>query len=1217
MSIVTCYTKTMKTNFLARVFFYSLSLILSLILMPSLAIAQAVTQPTETNPPASASASASAPAPAPVVTTTAPSSSSASAPADDDIVQLSAFTVTSSADKGYIAQNTLAGSRLKTSLMDVAAPTSVFTEQFLQDLQINNTDDLIPYMLSAENIDDYENAMAQNAITDDTRALKFRGLPGGTVTVNFFLTNLRFDSFSIERVEQSRGPNAILFGVGSPGGLINVTTKRADTHKMRTQIFASASSYNGRRIGFDFNTPLGYQFHNKVAIRIAAVRDNTDTWRDFEYNNNKRYFGTVKWQIGPKTELNIEGETGALDKASKRTYIAYDGISRWQNAVTRNGLTGNARFFDNLLNSVGGTAYVPPGIGTGPNGFSNVTTQGWNAASSALAVANRANFDQYGLRFQFGGGITGAANPGNGYPVYNFSDGNYYNMSGQLAAGMLVSPENLNIALTPGATGIGDLGKSTIIYGPGFWQKTDYSRITATFNHQFGQHLSLEAAAFRLTSHRDVMDLNSSSNLFLNIDIDPTFPNGAPNPNVGRPYFDSTPQRSLTSADNKAARVSLAYDNDYGKWGHHRLAGVVQVYQNLSDLRRYHEGILNNPYTGNAAAPTPNNSANALTYRTYLGLPVGDPADHNWTLDGAPIVMNDWRRLAINNPVTIIGNDNPNAPTNALGRGGASGLAPAYLTWIPYGYTANLDNTTDDSSSTSAVGPKKTTGTQTILVLQSDFWQRRINTIIGYSLESINYRTANAGYVTQLDHYDPNYANNYDWLNPDYPLNPGQRFTAHNASFSLVYHATPWLALTYNFGQNVALPYTDGRILGTLPDQAKGRTQDIGVKLSLLQGRLFLSAVYFDTKVTNDYGNIGIKNGDYNPIWNAVISQAVDANGFTGHAPRVDNATGQILISTDPGYNDPAASSPYVNHYGGGLNTNVNYGTGYPGVTNNGTLFNSRSRGVELELVANLTDNLRIFANFNQSQVTRSDIGAAMIDYINTWHRTWTDNAPMLLNPTLGGPAAVASTVGELVRVIDQKTIIGYLAQEGETPPGQSLRKANIRFAYDFSTGPLRGFTLLGGVRYQGPLILAYTVATDGPPNNVTDIAPNYNPVDANGNIIAFNEDINPVTHKSYGFVNVTRDAAGNVISTTPMQVSGKRKVDGPDNYFLDLGAAYKFKWAFFGLRSTMWTVQLNVKNVFNNSDVIPIQVSALSGQMTSYRINDPISWVLSMRVNF
>ena len=1194
----------MKTHSLARllahVYIYGLSLMLSLMLMPSLAVAQAVTQSTEANPPASAPVSASAASPA------------APAAEDDDVVQLSAFTVTSSKDKGYMAENTLAGSRLKTNLMDVAAPTSVFTEQFMQDLQINNTDDLIPYMLSAENIDDFENAMAQNAVTDDTRALKFRGLPGGTVTVNFFLTNLRFDSFSIERVEQSRGPNAILFGVGSPGGLINVTTKRADTRKMRTQIFAAASSYNGRRVGFDFNTPLGAQFHNKVAIRVAAVRDNTDTWRDFEYNNNKRYFATLKWQIGPKTELNIEGETGALDKATKRTYIAYDGISRWLNANTRNGLTGNARFFDNLLNTVNGSAYVPPGIGTGPNGYSNVTTQGWGLNSATLATANRANFDQYGIRFQFGGGITGASNPGNGDPVYNFSDGNYYNMSGQLAAGMLVSPENLNIALTPGATGIGDLGKNTIVYGPGFWQKTNYSRLTATFNHQFGQHLSLEAAAFRLTSQRDVMDLNATS-LFLNIDIDPTLPNGAANPNVGRPYFDSTPQRATTRTDNKAARVSLAYDNDYGWLGHHRLAGVVQVYQNLSDTRKYQQGILNNPYTGSAALPAVNNSQNALSYRTYLGLPVGNPADHNWTLDGAPIVMNDWRRLTINNPVTIIGNDNPNAPNGSLGRGGASGLAPAYFAWIPYGYNANLDTTVDDSSSTSQVGPKKTTGTQTIAVLQSDFWQRRINTIIGYSLESINYRTANAGYVIPLDHPDPNYASNLDWLNPLYPLNSGQHFTAHNTSLSLVYHATDWLALTYNFGQNVALPYTSGRILGALPDQAKGRTQDFGVKLNLIQGRLFLNAIYFDTKVTNDYGTIGLKNTDYNPIWTAVITNPVDANGFTGRAPRVDNATGQILISTDPGYNDPTKSSPYVNRYGGGLNTNANYGGPNPSITNNGTVFNSRSRGWELELVANLTDNLRIFANFNQSQVTRTDIGAAMIDYINTWHRTWTDNAPMLLN----SPGAVASTVGEAERLIDLKTITTYLAQEGETPPGQSLRKANLRFAYDFNTGFLRGLTLLGGVRYEGPLILAYTVATDGPPDNVTDTAPNYNPVDPNGNIIAFNEDINPATHKSYGFVNVTYDAAGNVISTTPMQVSGKRKVKGPDNYFLDLGAAYKFKWSFFGLRSTMWTVQLNVKNIFNNNDVIPIQVSALSGQMTSYRINDPISWVLSMRVDF
>jgi outer membrane receptor protein involved in Fe transport len=1057
--------------------------------------------------------------------------------------------------------------------MDIATPTSVFTEQFLEDLAITNTDDLTAFMLSAENIDDYENAVAQSGVTNDARTLKIRGLPGGTTTVNFFLTDLRFDTFSLERIEQSRGPNSILFGIGSPGGIINVTTKRASTRRARTTLTAGASSYGGRRFSFDFNVPLGYQFKKKVALRLAAVRDNSDSWRNFEYNNNKRYFGTLKWQIGPRTEFNIEGETGSLDKATKRTYIANNSITRWLNGIAGNGLTGNARFFDNLLSPVAGGAYIPPNIGTGPDGFSNVTAMGRGTSSGALASANRPVFAQYGIRVQAGGGIIGTATPANPYLVYNSSDNTIYNMSGQLAAGILSSPEGENIALAPGETDIGNLPRDTIIYGPGFWQKTDYSRVSATFTHQFGRHLNIELSAYRLTSRRDVMDVDPTSDLYLSVDIDPTLPDGTANPNVGRPYLDCTPQRTLSSTDNKAIRLSLAYDNDFGTWGHHRLAGVYQGYRNLRDLHRFRQVNVTVPWynANNITGPT-----NRLSYRTYLGTPAGDPADHNWTLNGAGIVMNDWRKMTNINSVPIIGNETPNAPASSLGRSSAD------FQWTEFGYSNLLGDVDSDEISTSATGKKKTDGSQSIGILQSDFWKRRVNALIGYSVESIDYSTQGAA----------------SSLEPVFRWSGEEKFTARYTSFSLVYHATSWLALTYNIGANTALPRTDGKVLNALPAQAKGRTQDFGVKLNLLKGRLFFNAVYFDTKVTDDYAGIGIKATNYNPMWNAMFNSGLpltDENGFVARIPKVD-ADGHILVSTDPGYD---TARPYENTASTTLNVK---GTPNPSLNNNGASFDSTASGFEFELIANLTENLRIFANYNQSTVVRSNIGRAMVDYINTWHRTWTDNAQMLLNPTSGAAATPAQTIGEMLRLLDRKLLTDYVAQESETPAGQSLKKGNIRVAYDFSTGPLRGFTLLGGVRYSGPMILAYTVNTDGPPTNLADLAPNYNPIDAGGNIITFDE---------------TRDPDGKSIGFANANLSGKRKAVGPDNWYLDLGLAYKFMFALPGLARTTWTLQLNVTNVLDNNDVIPIRVSPLSGQMVNYRINDPRQWRLSMRVNF
>jgi len=71
---------------------------------------------------------------APLVAQTTPPAATPAAPAGDQIIELSPFTVDASKDKGFRAENTLAGSRLNTPLRDTAAPVSVFTEEFLEDL---------------------------------------------------------------------------------------------------------------------------------------------------------------------------------------------------------------------------------------------------------------------------------------------------------------------------------------------------------------------------------------------------------------------------------------------------------------------------------------------------------------------------------------------------------------------------------------------------------------------------------------------------------------------------------------------------------------------------------------------------------------------------------------------------------------------------------------------------------------------------------------------------------------------------------------------------------------------------------------------------------------------------------------------------------------------------------------------------------------------------
>ena len=245
----------------------------------------------------------------------------APAPVREEITVLSPFTVSSTGDRGYQPQSTLGGSRLRTDLKDVAAPTTGFTEQFLSDVAITNTDDLPRYMLSTEYDWGEDSGPGQNFLKDSsTRSVRMRGLPGGTISINFFKSDFPTDTFNTERIDQSRGPNSVLFGIGSPGGIINATTKRAQLGKNAISAAVQGRSEGGLRKEADFNQTLG----GKLAVRVAGVQDHRGSWRNYEFNDSDRYFITGKWRLAQKTELNLDAEKSAITKQTKRSITAYD-----------------------------------------------------------------------------------------------------------------------------------------------------------------------------------------------------------------------------------------------------------------------------------------------------------------------------------------------------------------------------------------------------------------------------------------------------------------------------------------------------------------------------------------------------------------------------------------------------------------------------------------------------------------------------------------------------------------------------------------------------------------------------------------------------------------------------------------------------------------------------------------------------------------------------
>lgn len=101
-------------------------------------------------------------------------------PTKEETIKLSPFEVSAENDNGYAASGTLAGTRLRTDLRDVAASISVINKQFMDDLGVNTLDGLLIYTLGTEAAGmggNYSNHGLDGNFTDIISGL--RGAQGG------------------------------------------------------------------------------------------------------------------------------------------------------------------------------------------------------------------------------------------------------------------------------------------------------------------------------------------------------------------------------------------------------------------------------------------------------------------------------------------------------------------------------------------------------------------------------------------------------------------------------------------------------------------------------------------------------------------------------------------------------------------------------------------------------------------------------------------------------------------------------------------------------------------------------------------------------------------------------------------------------------------------------------------------------------------------------
>ena len=186
-------------------------------------------------------------------TSAVPAARPVSAVPGEDAVRLSPFEVNTDRDTGFAATSSLAGGRLASDLRDTPVAYSVVTRDFLDALNLTDLQAAAEWTTSSTVAVDN----GQQNFFFSPIQYTVRGAGAGRPQRNFFPQFNNGDSYNLERYDFGRGPNAVLFGNGSLGGISSATTKRAQTSRPSRQLQFATGSWENYRATFDVNQQIG------------------------------------------------------------------------------------------------------------------------------------------------------------------------------------------------------------------------------------------------------------------------------------------------------------------------------------------------------------------------------------------------------------------------------------------------------------------------------------------------------------------------------------------------------------------------------------------------------------------------------------------------------------------------------------------------------------------------------------------------------------------------------------------------------------------------------------------------------------------------------------------------------------------------------------------------------------------------------------------------
>jgi len=490
---------------------------------------------------------------------------------DDDIFELSPFEVDGTGDVGYAAQNTLAGSRMNSRLKDTPAPISVFTKEFLEDIGADNVEDILAYSVNmTPELSQDDGSFGGNQLTAFDARFRIRGLDADQAR-NYFSFNFDQDVFNMERVDESRGPNSILFGVGKAGGVINSSTKRPRLSQDSMVLNVTVGDADRFRTHIDYNKVL---IENKFALRFNALyNESGDNDRPWLYRREDRYHLALVYRPTESTTLNFEYEYGDVVHAPTQPFGPSDRASTW-------------------------------------------IESGRPLAESGAGAAE---------------GVSGSL--GANYITYIDDSGTSVNLGRQRLTNSVVGLRDNhftydnNVINDPAREGSLLVPVDASLSGPLHMRGTrDVRLMSANLEQKFGENTFVELAWAKYEYDRFSHRIGGAQPL--RGDANASLPDGSANPYAGELYFDARLDRDFRLFTHDYVRATLSHELKTDGWmGDHRLAAMYQTRESSFERNSQANVWLGAPTPfGVPFNRTPENGNNRVYYRNYVNNPT-DKAD--------------------------------------------------------------------------------------------------------------------------------------------------------------------------------------------------------------------------------------------------------------------------------------------------------------------------------------------------------------------------------------------------------------------------------------------------------------------------------------------------------------------------------------------------------------------------------------------------------------